>query len=429
MAWAAAISVAILLAAALAPSASAWYVSGRVFCDECHEGRFDAGSGDGPAGNTTVEVFCIHGNTTSGCFSGATNELGAFNFEFRAGNVKDPAFGGCYVHLLPGPPGSSCSMVGPCNNGELGKLIVEETTGDYRVVAGHNYPVGDFCLEPQTLPSACPVGPGGKGDPHFHGADGVNFDFTGKPGRDYCLLSDKRLHINTRFEGREDGGNTYTWMKQLAILSGHHSVVLVARDSPNSERSNGYLQSMAIDDAELKLDIGTSSATADGALSVRYIDHGLDGDDDIDRYEVRIAGVAELLLKLRPEVPFLRTSQDSYIHFSLELLSVPGLSSDTHGVLGQSFRPGQKSRTFSYTKAWSPVLQVWQVEGLNGDGYLEGTPDDYVVSGILKADCKYARFDAGAWVGPAVLPAAVADDSDAHDAVKAAYRRLGMFVQ
>ncbi|CAI5972954.1 unnamed protein product [Closterium sp. NIES-64] len=39
------------------------------------------------------------------------------------------------------------------------------------------------------------------GDPHFRGADGTRFDFNGLLDRSFCLLSDRRIHINMGIKG------------------------------------------------------------------------------------------------------------------------------------------------------------------------------------------------------------------------------------
>ncbi|CAI5955580.1 unnamed protein product [Closterium sp. NIES-64] len=61
-------------------------------------------------------------------------------------------------------------------------------TVDYEVPA--NFTVGELCDG------------NNKGDPHFTGADGSHFDFSGKPNRNYALVSDPHFQMNGFFGGR-----------------------------------------------------------------------------------------------------------------------------------------------------------------------------------------------------------------------------------
>jgi hypothetical protein len=41
---------------------------------------------------------------------------------------------------------------------------------------------------------------------------------------------------------------------------------------------------------------------------------------------------------------------------------------------------------------FSDLLQAHVVKGENAEGFLDGKPEDYVTSGLLKDDCSIARF-------------------------------------
>ncbi|GJP78584.1 hypothetical protein CLOP_g8871 [Closterium sp. NIES-67] len=51
------------------------------------------------------------------------------------------------------------------------------------------------------LGGECNPEAGTKDDPHFLGADGTSFDFNGLLGRSFCLISDRRIHINMGING------------------------------------------------------------------------------------------------------------------------------------------------------------------------------------------------------------------------------------
>ena len=76
---------------------------------------------------------------------------------------------------------------------------------------------------PVTTNSPPPPPPSVKEYPHFAGWDGVHFDFTGRPGKSYCQLSDDQVHINMFLQGYVDkvngGEGTHMWIKGMGILS------------------------------------------------------------------------------------------------------------------------------------------------------------------------------------------------------------------
>ena len=41
-------------------------------------------------------------------------------------------------------------------------------------------------------------------DPHFVGAEGTRFDFNGEIGKPFCLLTDRRFHVNMLLDGYMD---------------------------------------------------------------------------------------------------------------------------------------------------------------------------------------------------------------------------------
>lgn len=54
---------------------------------------------------------------------------------------------------------------------------------------------------------------------HFVGKHGEKFDFNGEPGQSYCLIADKKIHINMHvFGGRREGTtvSTYPLLKPVA---------------------------------------------------------------------------------------------------------------------------------------------------------------------------------------------------------------------
>nr|CAB3489098.1 unnamed protein product [Digitaria exilis] len=68
--------------------------------------------------------------------------------------------------------------------------------------------------------------PGACGDPRFIGGDGNAFYFHGHKDADFCILSDRNLHINAHFIGKLGSAGmsrNLTWIQAISVLfDGHH---------------------------------------------------------------------------------------------------------------------------------------------------------------------------------------------------------------
>lgn len=74
-------------------------------------------------------------------------------------------------------------------------------------------------------------------------------------------------------------------------------------------------------------------------------------------------------------------------------------------MLGQTYlnAKGRLHRN-SYRTKWNNLLVAQQVDGPNGEGYLDGEVADYISSGILSSNCHFSRFDANFDPSNKVLP-------------------------
>ncbi|CAI5499889.1 unnamed protein product [Closterium sp. Naga37s-1] len=228
------------------------------------------------------------------------------------------------------------------------------------------------------------------GDPHFEGADGVHFRFTGVPGEAYCLLSDSSLHINMEMAG--DSG----------VLVAGHSLQLRARQGSDASLGDGFLQSIVLDDVAQRLSPSHILESDDGALRVHHV--GVTESNGVETETLRIQSGgrqgADFLVHIRPEAVDRQSPADAFVHFSVEVLSGGGLT-DPHGVMGQTFRSSQKERSFAVSLQWSRDAQAWEVAGDNGDGYLDGSVESYRSSSLVAADCAFSRFKAAEGVAGA----------------------------
>ncbi|KAK1628683.1 hypothetical protein QYE76_002998 [Lolium multiflorum] len=80
------------------------------------------------------------------------------------------------------------------------------------------------------LPKQVNVRPGAAcGDPRFIGGDGNAFYFHGRKDADFCVVSDRDLHINAHFIGKSGHSGMsrdFTWIQAIAVLfDGHHLYV------------------------------------------------------------------------------------------------------------------------------------------------------------------------------------------------------------
>eukprot|EP00271_Cylindrocystis_brebissonii_P000700 TRINITY_DN10899_c0_g1_i1.p1 TRINITY_DN10899_c0_g1~~TRINITY_DN10899_c0_g1_i1.p1 ORF type:complete len:491 (-),score=39.16 TRINITY_DN10899_c0_g1_i1:1386-2858(-) len=249
---------------------------------------------------------------------------------------------------------------------------------------------------PPPPPPPPPIGV--KGDPHFTGADDSHFDFSGRPNTYYCLVSDSHLHINAYYGGRigpyeGNPAKSLTWIRQVGIMWGHHTMTFSARAGVDWAYGNGYMEKMEVDGEQIFLSQpGDVAVRLGGAVRIRWAGGRVrSGDDWIDVYEVVVKGILHMRMEVRPEVPALRTEEDGTVHFSLQFPDMV-VTPSTHGVLGQTYRADHGNRLAAMELEFSELLNVHMVKGDNAEGYLDGEVDDYRASALLKADCRMTRF-------------------------------------
>eukprot|EP00897_Mesotaenium_endlicherianum_P002551 jgi/Mesen1/2323/ME000155S01413 len=238
------------------------------------------------------------------------------------------------------------------------------------------------------------------GDPHFTGADGSHFDYTGHPGQVYCLVSDAHVHVNAYYGGRygtwgENTNKSMTWIRKVAILWGRHSVVLEAREGATWQYGAGYLASAEVDGEQV---VGQMQREGDvarffgGQLSLTWAHAKLpSGDDLVDVYEVVVENVVTARLTLRPEVALLRTGTDGVVHFGVSFPRI-NLTNSAHGVLGQTHRADHRGRLSEQELVMDEHLGVRVVPGENAEGFLDADVEAYRSSSLLEADCSFSRF-------------------------------------
>ena len=191
------------------------------------------------------------------------------------------------------------------------------------------------------------------------------------PNNSYCLLTDSHLHLNAWFGGyygqyEANPHKALTWMRKIAVLWGHHTMLFEAREGAASEYgSSGYMAGIVVDGERVILSQAGDSATfAAGAIVVKWESaKERSGDDEIDVYSLRIRDVLSLKMELRPEVAALRTPTDGTVHFDLYFPEAR-LSHSVHGVLGQTFRPDHAHRLSVPLSPFSGLCLIFSVLSL-----------------------------------------------------------------
>eukprot|EP01018_Ginkgo_biloba_P018227 Gb_33389 [translate_table: standard] len=243
---------------------------------------------------------------------------------------------------------------------------------------------------------ASSLNPGAFGDPHFTGWDGSHFDFTGQPGTIYCMLSDPNIHINMKLDGEAQESpetneiQTRTWITSLGFLFGTHRLILTASKGADLSHKSSFVEHIEADGEKIAIVQNGLYRSPDGNVIITYDEKT----SESDKYTVTLNGLGAMTVVAKPEIPDFRTEDNAFFHLSFELLDF-SLSHTVHGVLGQTFMNAKgRLHDGSYRTIWNTLLLVQQVEGPNGDGYLDGSVNDYVSSGLLHSDCRYSRFDA-----------------------------------
>ncbi|CAI5517686.1 unnamed protein product [Closterium sp. Naga37s-1] len=226
-------------------------------------------------------------------------------------------------------------------------------------------------------------------DPHFRGADGTRFDFNGILNRSFCLVSDRRIHINMGIKGYQPIANlpgTATSLDEESLVA-----ALEAAANEKKPRHIRQLEQERLSVEELRelermrangsLPLtGEVVAALDRETGRRSGEEGAGGGgEEKEQHSIQYAK-HELKARLLKEKPI-----RSWIR---ELQHTSGI----HGVLGQTFRAeeSRKVRSLRYRLLTRLLREPVEVESESGRGFLDGRTEDYITSDIRSADCMYA---------------------------------------
>ena len=221
--------------------------------------------------------------------------------------------------------------------------------------------------------------PGACGDPRFIGGDGNAFFFHGRRDADFCVLSDRDLHINAHFIGKRGGdGMTrdFTWIQAIAVLFDGHRLYVGARKTATWDDDVDRLE-LALDGEPVRLPQEADAAWTSSAVPALSITRtkaangvlvALDG-----RFKIRANAVP--ITEEESEVHrYGVTSDDCLAHLDLAF-KFDALTGDVHGVVGQTYRSDYVNR-FD-VRAAMPTM---------------GGETNFTTSNLFAADCAVARY-------------------------------------
>jgi len=224
--------------------------------------------------------------------------------------------------------------------------------------------------------------PGACGDPRFIGGDGNAFYFHGRTDADFCVVSDRDLHINAHFIGKHGHSGmsrNFTWIQAIGVLFDGHRLYVGAQKTDTWDDAVEHLD-IPLDGEPVHLPTDrqvadakwtssrvpglsvTRTKAANGVLVV------LDG-----KFSVRANAVPITEEDSRVH-RYGVTSDDCLAHLDLAF-KFDALTDDVHGVVGQTYRSDYVNK-FD-VRASMPTMR--------GDA-------SFNTSSLFAADCAVARF-------------------------------------
>ncbi|CAI5512610.1 unnamed protein product [Closterium sp. Naga37s-1] len=299
----------------------------------------------------------------------------------------------------------------------------------------------DLNISPTFLGGRCDPRAFTDDDPHFRGADGTRYDFNGLLDRSFCLLSDRRIHINMGIKGYQPIANlpgTATSLDEESLAAALEAASkekkprhirqleqerLSVEELGELERmrANGSLLLTDVVVAALEREMGRRSSKSgweEEQHSIQYAKHELKArllrakpiriwisggfklllaetrsfkGKDEDEFHLTIDGVVEMGITARLAHPLMQTATEAQAHFNVYIARL-NHTNGIHGVLGQTFRAeeSRKVRSLRYRLLTRLLREPVEVESESGRGFPDGRTEDYITSDIRSADCMFA---------------------------------------
>ncbi|KAJ7562201.1 hypothetical protein O6H91_03G058700 [Diphasiastrum complanatum] len=203
------------------------------------------------------------------------------------------------------------------------------------------------------------------------------FYFHGQANKDFCLVSDKNLHINAHFIGKRPEGRTrdYTWVKALGIMfDSHKFTVAVKKVSTWNDQFDQLLFSHDGVPITVEAKQLASWTSDNGEVRIERVAATNNVEIVIDRVMAVSLSVKPITEKESKIHKYQITADDCFAHLDIQFKFF-NLSSSVDGVLGQTYRPNFSNPV----KAGVPMP-------------IMGGEDKYLSSTLLSSDCKSSQF-------------------------------------
>ncbi|KQK11723.1 uncharacterized protein LOC100836864 [Brachypodium distachyon] len=234
----------------------------------------------------------------------------------------------------------------------------------------------------------CDLFPGMScGDPRFTGGDGNTFYFHGKKEKDFCIVSDKGLHINAHFIGNHNPEmkRDFTWVQALGVTfraddgGAPHRLYVGARRAVEWDEDEDHIQ-IALDGEPVEVEAAKKARWVSGAVPALSVTRT----DTVNTVTVELDGVFSISANAVPITDedsrvhrYGKTGKDSLVHLDLGF-KFHALTDLVDGVLGQTYRPNYVTKV--NVTANMPIM---------------GGAPKYLSAGLFSTDCAVSQFRRG----------------------------------
>eukprot|EP00850_Spirogloea_muscicola_P008643 SM000046S16424 [mRNA] locus=s46:508864:510266:- [translate_table: standard] len=362
---------ALALACFLAPAAAHYCsITGKVYCDACHDGKRDPP--DALAKGVQVALTCDVGrgpHPVSTVYA-RTDADGSYVFHRVQTERSSKTFKGCTIKLVS-TANDTCNILGKAD-----PLAVLDPVKGELLQAGRTYAVPDLSFWQNLKSAVCPKGGSLCGNPRLVGGDGVPFWFHGRKDGDFCIVSDRNLHINAHFVGKATAdGHDLTWVQALAVMFGKHRLYIGTQQEAVWHPAEDHLLFSL--DGEVLTKVSNTHDQAVYQSETGNVKVTRSGTANWARIEVKNLLAIDVEVSATGRHQW--TSDSCFAHLDMAFKFVQ-LSSGAEGVLGQSYQPLR----------FPPNIKV----GARAESYTLHDIASFTASSLFGTDCPVSIFEA-----------------------------------